>query len=72
MNDVMLRARLAGFAKKHQTQKRAADALGISAQYLGDILKGYRPVPARVAEQLGYKRETRLVRVATKASEETR
>jgi len=40
--------------RKHKSQMGAARALDISASYLGDILKGARPVSDGVARKLGY------------------
>lgn len=39
--------------KTHGTQKDAADHLGITPQYLHDILTGRREISANVAQRLG-------------------
>lgn len=39
-----------------RTQKAAAKVLGISPQYLGDILAGRREISAHVAELFSYTR----------------
>lgn len=38
------------------SQVKAAKRLDISPAYLGDILKGNRPISESVAQKLGYKR----------------
>ena len=47
---------LVRFVKSRRTQKRAAKDLGISQQYLCDVLKGRREISATLADQLGYER----------------
>jgi len=42
--------------RKAGSQKEAADALGISAQYLNDLLRGRREASGNVLEKLGLKR----------------
>lgn len=42
--------------KEKGSQAQAARYLDISAAYLGDIIKGNRPVSDAVAKKLGYKR----------------
>ena len=36
------------------TQKELAKELGISQQYLSDIIRGNRPLPGRVANLMGF------------------
>ncbi len=38
----------------HGNQRAAAKALGISQQYISDILKGSRKISASVADKLGF------------------
>lgn len=47
---------------KSGAQKRVAEALGISAGFLNDILKGRAPVTAQVAEYFGYTKVTGFVK----------
>lgn len=47
-----------------KTQKAAAEHLGISGVYLGDILHGRRGISDRVAERIGWKRVVVFVRAA--------
>jgi hypothetical protein len=42
--------------RKAGSQKEAAEALGISAQYLNDLLQGRRGASDNVLEKLGLKR----------------
>ena len=42
--------------KEKKTQVEAARYLDISPAYLGEILRGTRPISGRVAGRLGYKR----------------
>jgi hypothetical protein len=42
--------------KKNGSQFRAAISLDISPAYLGEILKGTRPISDGIAHKLGYKR----------------
>lgn len=44
------------------TQKRVAIALGVSPQYLCDIIKGRREISEQVAEKLGFERVVTFVR----------
>lgn len=41
----------------HPTKKAAADALGISPQYLQDLIKGSRPLTELVWEPLGFSKD---------------
>lgn len=45
--------RLRAFVKRHNTQKDAAAALGISPQYLGDLLTERRDFSDTVLQKLG-------------------
>lgn len=47
-------AALQKFVAEHGTQVSAAKALGISVQYLGDLLSQRRDMTDTVAQQLGY------------------
>lgn len=40
-----------------KTNKLAAEAYGVSAQYLGDVLAGRRAIGKGLANALGYERE---------------
>lgn len=42
------------FVQSHPTQKDAAATLGISQQFLSDMLLGRRHISDRIAKQLGY------------------
>jgi DNA-binding transcriptional regulator YdaS (Cro superfamily) len=53
-NDI--RAVLIAAVKKQGTAKAVATQLGISAQYLSDIITGHREVSDPVARKLGYRR----------------
>lgn len=44
------------------SQKKLAEQIGISPQYLSDILKGRREVSESVAEKLGFERVVTFVR----------
>lgn len=45
---------LRAYCGAFSTQKEAAKALGITAQYLSDMLNGYRNIGPTVANRLGY------------------
>lgn len=66
MNDAEARLRLLAFIKRHGTQdthgakSRAARALGISPQYLGQILADKRPMSKTVLDGLGLAREVTI------------
>ena len=45
--------RLRAVVQQHGTQRKAAKSLGVSEQYLSDILREARAVPVRVLTQLG-------------------
>ncbi len=47
---------------RHGSQTAVARLLGISTGQLGDILHGRRPVTAKVAARMGWKRLTVFVR----------
>lgn len=44
------------FYCKDKTQKQAAAELGISAQYLSDVLNGHRPMSEKLASKLGWEK----------------
>lgn len=48
--------RLRRFVGEHETQREAADALGISRPYLSDLLNGNRPFSDPILEKLGLRR----------------
>lgn len=48
------------------TQKATAEELGISPQYLGDILAGRREISDRVAKALGFRRVVTFEKEKTK------
>lgn len=58
---------LAAFVKRHGTQTAAAEHLGLSSQYVSDLLKGYRKCSARVLDKLGYRWKKSMVRKSRKA-----
>jgi hypothetical protein len=51
-------AALQAFVDKHETQRAAAMALGVSAPFLTMVLKGNRQIPSRVLLKLGLKKAT--------------
>lgn len=53
MTRVDAKGQLRGLVRAHASQKLAAKQLGISQQYLCDLLKGRRPFSARVLDKLG-------------------
>jgi plasmid maintenance system antidote protein VapI len=61
------RTLLETFVSGFDTQKSAAEALGISSSYLNDILKGNRPIPSHVLDRIGLERVVSF-RVKAKAS----
>ena len=52
---------LRGEVARHLTQKAAADHLGISTQYLTDVLQERRSIGKRLSHALGYERQTLFV-----------
>jgi transcriptional regulator with XRE-family HTH domain len=48
--------RLKRFVGEHETQRAAADALGISRPYLSDILNGRREFSDPILDKLGLRR----------------
>lgn len=55
---------LADYVDENVSQKNAARKLGISPQYLGDMLMFKRAIPDRVLKKLGYRYDTQLVKVS--------
>ncbi len=51
---------LRSFVLQQDTKKLAARKLGISPQYLNDILKENRPIPDDVLQTLGFERVTEV------------
>jgi len=51
-------AALEAFVGKYDTQRAAAAALDISAPFLTMVLKGKRPIPAKILRKLGLQRDT--------------
>ena len=41
---------------KYGTQKKMAAALGVTSQYISDILNGRRPISDRMAQAIGLKK----------------
>lgn len=54
---LVLRSKVA----RYPTQKMAADHLGVSPQYLTDVLVARRAIGARLASALGYERQALFV-----------
>lgn len=54
---------LATYVATHKTNREAAAALGISAQYLGDMLRGQRKVSNGVLAKLGLERVVTIRKV---------
>lgn len=54
--DSVMRA-IEGLVKLTGSQKEAAKTLGVSPQYLSDILRGRREISDVVARRLGFNRE---------------
>lgn len=52
---------LRGEVARHLTYKLAAEHLGISAQFLTDVLQGRRAISQRLAQALGYERQSLFV-----------
>jgi plasmid maintenance system antidote protein VapI len=51
-------------AKVHgSTQKKAAEELGVSSQFLNDVLRGRREISATLAKAMGYQRRTIFERI---------
>jgi hypothetical protein len=48
--------RLRRFVGEHETQRAAADALGISGPYLSDLLNGRREFSEPILQKLGLRR----------------
>ena len=57
-----IRWKLRQLANKHGSQKKLAQHLGISEQFLSDILHERRAVPAPLAARLGYRRVLRYIK----------
>ena len=57
MDDTKVLVLLKVFVISHGTQKDAADALGISTQYLNDLLRGRRNVSEEIASKFGFHAE---------------
>jgi DNA-binding transcriptional regulator YdaS (Cro superfamily) len=51
-----LYAVLYGVVRTYGTQKKAAHALGVSQQYLTDVLHGRREIGATLLSALGYRK----------------
>ena len=52
---------LVAFVKSQPSQKVAAENLGMSPQYLSDVLKGNRAIPEFVGGSFGYLKVSRWV-----------
>lgn len=59
---------LRGYIKQYPNQAEAAKAIGISPQYLCDILLGRRPPAKKVLKALKFEPVTRYVRITWKAN----
>ncbi len=51
---IQLHSNISNFIENQGSQKKAAEILGISPQYLNDIIMGRRPISDRVARKFGY------------------
>lgn len=60
--DALARRKLAAHVTRFDTQALAAKNLGISAQYLGDLLKGRRTFSESILGKLGLKRSIQEAR----------
>lgn len=49
-----------GYVTKFATQKEAAKNIGVSEQFLSDVLKGRREISERLASKLGFRRTVRF------------
>lgn len=56
MKDHEAHKRLVAFVANYPSQKAAAAALHISSPYLGDLLKGARPLSDRILNEIGLAR----------------
>lgn len=63
-----LKRRLSRLARQHGTQAALADRLGISAVYLGDVLKGKQAPGPKLLKALGIKRVTLYLITMERAS----
>ena len=65
MNEQDAHAKLAEYIDKFKTKTAAAAALGVTLQFLTDITKSrrYRNVPDRILKGMGFRRETRIMRI---------
>lgn len=65
MNERDAHNQLLKFIGTFETQREAAEALGISQQFLSDITKArrYRNVPDRVLKGMGFRRVTNILRI---------
>jgi hypothetical protein len=63
MDESQVLARLTKYSKRYKNIREAAASLGISKTYMGDILRGRRPVPDSVLAAIGLERVTGYRRV---------
>ena len=63
MKSLSPRAVLVAYVRRYPTQSAAADTLGITKGYLGDLLHGKREFSDRMLAALGLVMERRIVRV---------
>jgi hypothetical protein len=61
LSETKLRAALLERVKKAGMAKIAAFRLGISAQYLSDVINGRRDISEQLAEKLGYRKVVMFV-----------
>ena len=59
MTDSIIIKRLLALVEKYGSQKAAAEHLGVSPQYLHDILAGLREPGPKILSALGYERVIR-------------
>lgn len=62
---------LRAFVETAGSQGKAAAALGVSAPYLSDVLKGRRAIADAIAIGLGYRRKVVFVKSVTFSKEVT-
>lgn len=61
-----MRAKFLATVRSFEFAKQAATALGISQQYLSDLINGKREISAQVAEKLGYRKIVRYQKLSDK------
>jgi transcriptional regulator with XRE-family HTH domain len=66
----MVQTALGEFCASKGTAKAAAKEMGISPQYLSDLLRGRRDIPDRIAEFLGFRKTITYSRSRLDSSQE--